>query len=60
MEEIDDLNNKLVELYGKLIKIKYKLDTLDKNNVKTKPINQVNSTESVEQRHVQASERTNK
>ena len=58
-KEINDLNDKLVELYGKLIKIKYRLDTLDKNNVEAKPINQLDTRESIKQREVQVSKRPN-
>lgn len=48
IEEINDINDKLVELYGKLIRIKYRLDTLDENNVKTRSINQSDTSKSVE------------
>lgn len=60
IEEINDINDKLVELYGKLIRIKYRLDTLDENNVKTRSINQSDTSKSVEQGNIQASKRPNK
>lgn len=59
-QEIDNLNNKLVELHGKLIRIQYRLDTLDNTNVKAQPINQPDSAERTESREVRASERPNK
>lgn len=60
IEEINDINDKLVELYGKLIRIKYRLDTLEGSNVKAKSINQFDTNKSPEQGNVQASKRPNK
>lgn len=54
IEEIKNLNDKLVELYGKMFKIEYRLDTLDENNVKAQPINQSDSGKSTDQRDVHA------
>jgi hypothetical protein len=53
-QEINDINYKLVELYGKLVKIKHRLDELEPNNVEAKPINQVDTGKSSEQRNIQA------
>lgn len=50
--EINDLNNKLVEIYGQLIKINYRLDTLDKNNVETQPVDKIDTRERVKQGQV--------
>lgn len=60
IQEINGINDKLVELYGKLIRIKYRLDTLDENNVKAKPTNQFDTGKSSEQGRVQVSKRPNK
>ncbi len=59
-EDIEVLNNKLVELTSKLIKIQYRLDTitpLDKNHEST---NKFNTTESNKQGPIQISKWTNK
>jgi hypothetical protein len=58
--EINDINDKLLELYGKLIKIKYHLDTLDTNNVEAKPVDKVDTRESVKQGQIQVGQRPNK
>jgi len=62
-EDIDVLNNKLVELTSKLIKIKYRLDTITptgKNHVATRPIDPHNTAEGIEQGSIQISKRTDK
>jgi hypothetical protein len=70
-QEINDINDKIVELYGKLVKIKHRLDELEPNDernqsrlhpaaVEAKPINQVDTGKSLEQRNVQAGEWPNK
>jgi hypothetical protein len=59
-EDIKVLNNKLVELTSKLIKIQYRLDTITPLGKNHGPINKVNTTESIEQGPIQISKWTDK
>lgn len=58
-QEINDINDKIVELYGKLVKIKHRLDELEPNNVEAKPINQVDTSKGTEQGNIQVSKWSN-
>lgn len=60
-EDIKIINNKLVELASKLIRIQYRLDAITpvgKNHVE--PINSNNTAESIKQRRIQISKWTDK
>jgi hypothetical protein len=59
-EDIKVLNNKLVELTSKLIKIQYRLDTITPLGKNHESTNKVNTTESIEQGPIQISKWTDK
>lgn len=56
--KIEEISDKLVELYGKWIKINADLGEL--TNVEAKPINNADSRESTESREVPPSKRPDK
>lgn len=60
MQKINNLNEKLVEIYGKMVKIEDHLDTMDAENVESEPTNKHNTEKSIDKGKVQASKRTNK
>jgi len=45
-EKVKDINEKLLELYSKLVKIRDKLNTFEDNNVEAHPVNRFDKVKS--------------